>query len=138
VLDKEIILIGYSGHGLVAAEAAFSANINLKYYSEINKLPTNPYNLEYLGFEKEITFKGWSKNFSFILGIGNNVLREQIANLILSKNKEILNVIHSSSSVSEKIKIGKGNLIARNVSINPLVVIKDFCILNTGCIIEHE
>lgn len=138
MLDSEIILIGYSGHGFVSAEAAISSNMNLKYYSELNELKVNPYNLEYLGFEKDISFEGWNKDYSFILGIGDNKLREKIAKLIVSKKKRILNVIHNSSSVSKETKIGKGNLIARNVSINPLTIINDFCILNTGCIIEHE
>lgn len=130
--------MGYSGHGFVVAEAAISTNMNLKYYSEIEKLTINPFDLEYLGFEKETSFNGWLNDFSFILGIGNNALRQKISNLVVSKNKEILNVIHSSASISNEIKIGKGNFIARNVSINPLVVIEDTCILNTGCIIEHE
>ena len=135
--DKEVILVGYSGHGIVSAEAAISSNINLKYYSEVNELTINPYNLEYIGFENNNFFKGWNNDYSFILGIGDNNLRYKIAKLIISKNKRILNVFHKSASVSNKVKIGIGNLIARSVTINPLTVIYDFCILNTGCIIEH-
>lgn len=135
--NKEAILIGYSGHGFVSAEAAISSNINLKYYSELNELTINPYNLEYIGFENNISFKGWNNDYSFVLGIGDNKLRQKIAKLIISKDKKILNVFHKSASVSKKVKIGKGNLIARSVTVNPLTVINDFCILNTGCIIEH-
>jgi sugar O-acyltransferase (sialic acid O-acetyltransferase NeuD family) len=138
VLDKEIILVGYSGHGYVTAEAAMSSNMNLKYYSELNELIINPYNLEYLGFENDSSFEGWNDNYVFILGIGDNKLRQKIAKLITHKGKDILNVIHSSVSISHDVILGKGNLIARNVSINPLTVINNFCILNTGCIIEHE
>ena len=138
MLDKEIVLIGYSGHGLVVAESAISSNMNLKYYSEKNKITSNPYKLKYIGFENSQHFKGWEESFSYVLGIGNNKLRQEIANLINSKKKRILNVIHGSASISNEINIGKGNLIARNVSINPFVTINDFCILNTGCIIEHE
>lgn len=138
MLDKEIILIGYSGHGVVVAEAAKASNLNLKYYSELKKVDINPFNLKYIGFEKEVPFKGWEGDFEFILGIGDNKLREQISKFILFKNKKILNVIHHSASVSDGTIIGLGNFIARNVSINPLVEIKDFCIFNTSCVIEHE
>ncbi|WP_347174854.1 acetyltransferase [Polaribacter uvawellassae] len=138
MLDKGIILIGYSGHAYAVAEAALSSSMDLKYYSEVNETINNPYYLEFIGFEKEDYFKGWKEGFSFILGIGDNKLRQEVSNLILSKNKKILNVIHNSASISDKIEIGSGNLIARNAAINPLVVIKNFCILNTGCIIEHE
>ncbi|WP_299672229.1 acetyltransferase [uncultured Polaribacter sp.] len=136
--DKEIVLIGYSGHGYVVAEAADSCGLNLKHYSELNKLNNNPYKLEYLGFEKDAHFKGWHNRYSFILGLGNNELRTEAFKLIKRKGFEVINVQHTSASVSKNISIGSGNFIARNVSINPLAVIEDCCIINTGSIIEHE
>ena len=84
--DKEIILVGYSGHGYVVTEAAILCDMNLKYYSEINRLSNNPFKLDYLGFEKDLSFKGWDSKYSFILGLGNNKLRLEAFNLIKSKN----------------------------------------------------
>jgi len=138
VSDKELILIGYSGHGFVVAEAALLAAMDLRYYSEIKESNSNPFELKYIGFEGNDFFQGWDEQYEFILGIGDNRIREKIANLIVARNKIIHNVIHHSASISQKIVLGNGNFIARNVSINPLVTIGDFCILNTGCIIEHE
>ncbi|RZK11046.1 MAG: acetyltransferase [Flavobacterium sp.] len=136
--DKELILIGYSGHGFVVSEAALLADMDLRYYSEIKELKTNPFDLKYIGFEGDDFFQGWDEQYDFILGIGDNRIREKIANLITARNKVIYNVIHHSASISQKVVLGSGNFIARKVSINPLVTIGDFCILNTGCIIEHE
>lgn len=136
--DKEVILVGYSGHGYVVADAVKSSHINLKYYSESKELSKNPYQLEYIGFEKDLSFKGWNNKYSFVLGLGNNKLRLEAYNLIKSKDFEILNVIHHSASISKSTVFGFGNFIARNVSINPLVAIGDCCIINTGSIIEHE
>lgn len=138
MLDKEIVLVGYSGHGYVVAEAAKSCGISIKYYSDLNELYENPFRLEYLGFEKDLSFQGWNNKYTFILGLGDNKIRLETFNLIRSKDLEILNVIHHSASISKNISLGHGNFIARNVSINPLVVIKDCCIINTGSIIEHE
>ena len=138
MLDKKIILIGYSGHGSVVTEAALSSNMNVKYYAEKKKLSCNPFTLEYLGFERDLLFSGWDNKYSFILGIGDNRLRFKAFNLVKSKGCEVLNVMHKSSSVSKNAILGSGNFIARNASINPLVVIKDCCIVNTGSIIEHE
>lgn len=135
--DKKVI-VGYAGHGFVVAEAAISSKMNLQYYAEIREVATNPFKLTYIGFEGDDLFKGWNASYDFILGIGDNQLREKIATLILLKNKNILNVFHPSASISKSIQIGKGNFIARNVAINPLAEIEDFCILNTGSIIEHE
>ena len=138
MLDKDVVLVGYSGHSYVVAEAAILSNMNLKYYSEIDKAITNPFKLEYLGFEKELSFKGWDNKYSFILGLGSNKLRLEAFNLIKSKGLEIQNVIHESASISKNSSLGLGNFVARNASINPFAKIKDCCIINTGAIVEHE
>ena len=51
MLDKQAILIGYSGHSYVIAEVALENNIDLIGYSDKEKLLKNPLNLKYLGFE---------------------------------------------------------------------------------------
>jgi sugar O-acyltransferase (sialic acid O-acetyltransferase NeuD family) len=91
-----------------------------------------------LGFEGRDSFEGWNEDLDFILGIGDNAIRVKVAQLIKSKNKKICNVIHPTASIGQKVTIGEGNFIARNVSVNPLASISNYCILNTGCIVEHE
>ncbi len=138
MIEKNIIIAGYSGHGFVVAEAAQISNLPLKYYAEKNPLEINPFDLQYIGFENDLLFEGWNEEFDFILGIGDNTIRQKVANLIKVKNRNLLNVIHPAASLSKKISLGDGNFIARNVSINPLVSIGNYCILNTGSVIEHE
>ncbi|OYQ32101.1 N-acetylneuraminate synthase [Flavobacterium cyanobacteriorum] len=136
--DKEVILAGYSGHGFVVAETALAAAMNVKYYAEFNALPVNPFELAYLGFEGDALFSGWQMDCDYILGIGDNCIRYKVARLIEDKGKLLVNVIHPSASLAAKISLGKGNFIARNVAINPLALLGNYCIFNTGCIIEHE
>lgn len=136
--NREVVLVGYSGHGYVVAEAAIASNMNLRYYADKKQNPTNPFNLSYLGFEGDMHYKFWDREYDYILGIGDNILRTKTAEIILSNGNKILNLIYTSASISTKTQFGIGNFISRNVSINSLVKIGDFCILNTGCIIEHE
>ncbi len=136
--DNKVVLAGYSGHGFVVAEAAQQANLPLFYYSEYTKLNTNPFGLHYLGFEGNDSFEGWNEDLDFILGIGDNAIRVKVAQLIKNKNKKIRNVIHPTASIGQKVTIGEGNFIARNVSVNPLASMSNYCILNTRCIVEHE
>jgi len=138
VLDKEVVLIGYSGHGVVVAEAAKLSHLNIQGYTEIKKTTRNPFELEYLGFEMDQAFKGWNADKQYVLGIGDNRIRQKAGDFIISKKKEILNVIHPSASVSQQVVMGIGNFVARNAAINPLVTLGDFCIINTGAILEHE
>lgn len=136
--DNKIVIIGYSGHGLIVSEAAKTAGMNLQCYTENKKMPVNPFCLDYLGYEGDAVFSHWDKAYDFILGIGDNTIRAKVAGLILSKNKNILNVIDTSSSLSKYMKLGQGNFIAKNVVVNIFAEIGDYCILNTGCIVEHE
>jgi sugar O-acyltransferase (sialic acid O-acetyltransferase NeuD family) len=138
VSDKKIILVGYSGHGLVVADTAFKNNLNVIGYTEKSINEVNPFKLEYLGDESSSDFKGWDLDVAFILGIGDNILREKVYKNILSKGKKIISLINSTSSISIFAEIGDAVFINRNVSINAFAKIGNNAILNTGCIIEHE
>lgn len=136
--DKNsIAIIGYSGHSFVVLDAAKQLGMDVKYYCERNQVSFNPFEINYLGDEGHAFFD-WNEADEFILGIGDNKIRQKVANLILSKKKTILNVIHPSSVISNYATVGIGNFISANVTVNALASIGDHCILNTGCIVEHE
>lgn len=136
--DKKIILIGYSGHAFVVAETALDNGFEIIGYSDKEKSDSNPYNLPYLGFEKNDDFIGWKKEVSFVLGIGDNKLRQNIAHLIESKGKVVETIIHKTANISKSVVVGNGSFINKNVVVNALAVVGKNVILNTGCIIEHE
>lgn len=138
VSDKKIILVGYSGHGLVVADTALENNLNVIGYTEKSVKEENPFKLEYLGDESSPDFKGWDLDVAFILGIGDNILREKIYKHILKNGKKVISLISSSSSISTFAVIGGGVFINRNVTINAFAKIGSNVILNTGCIVEHE
>jgi acetyltransferase EpsM len=138
VSDKKIILVGYSGHGLVVADTALENNLNLIGYTEKSVNEVNPFKLEYLGDESSLDFKGWDLDVAFILGIGDNINREKIYKHILENGKKVISLINSTSFISSFASIGEGVFINRNVSINAFAKIGSNVILNTGCIIEHD
>lgn len=137
-MQDKITIIGYSGHGYVVLDSAIQAGLSIHYYCEKGKTEKNPFDLEYLGFEEDRDFKGWKGNYAFVLGIGDNELRHRIGTEILQRNKALLNVVDVSASLSQKARFGEGIYIGRQVSVNALAEVGNFCILNTGCIIEHE
>jgi sugar O-acyltransferase (sialic acid O-acetyltransferase NeuD family) len=137
-MNKKTILIGYSGHGYVMIDAALDLGLNIYGYADNSRQENNPYGLKYLGSENEEEFIGWKVSSSFIIGVGDNIIRHRIANLIERKGGELLTLIHNTASVSTNVVIGKGVFINRNVSVNSLARIGRNVILNTGCIVEHE
>lgn len=136
--NKEVSIFGYSGHSYVVLDALIEAGNTASYYSDKITNDLNPYNLEYLGYENDIDFKGWEMDLSFFICIGDNHIREKIAKHLLNKKKCIETIIHPNSNLSTNVKIGNGVFISKGVMINPLSIIGEFVILNSGCIIEHE
>ena len=138
MLDNKSVIIGYSGHSYVVADSYLSSGNSLHYYADVRKASKNPFKLEYLGFESEPNFKGWQMDLTFILAIGENNLREKVANLILSRSHILARVIDCNSIISKSADIGVGVFASKGVLVNAFSKIGDFAILNTGCIIEHE
>lgn len=138
MLDKKVILIGYSGHAYVVADIAIENQYEIIGYTEKSRVQNNYFNLNYAGYEKEADFFENKEGVGFIIGIGDNFIREKIYNLITSKNAEITTLISNTASISHSTRIASGTFINRNVTINALVKIGKNVILNTACIIEHE
>ncbi|QLC68025.1 acetyltransferase [Flavobacterium sp. LPB0248] len=133
-----MILVGYSGHAYVVADAILANGYCIVGYSDKQKASLDPYGLTYLGFEKEIDFVGWLKDIPFALGIGDNKLRQSVSNLIEEKGKVVQTIIDKTAVISKNVSIESGTFINKNVTVNALARIGKNVILNTGCIIEHE
>ena len=135
--DKKVIVVGYSGHAYTVIETAESQGLIVKYYTEKSELTKNPFSLHYLGNESNSNFDFSRTTSLFILGIGDNKIREKVATLILSKNGVLQSLISPEANVSKYSVIGKGVLIVRGANINAFAEIGDYSILNTGCSIDH-
>lgn len=138
MLDKKVILVGYSGHGLVVADVALENGLNLVGFTDIENKKNNPFNLEYLGSEKNVENNFFKEPYQFLLGVGDIHLRKKIVDFIYSKGGIFIKLIDSSASISKTATLGNGNFISKNVTINSFASIGENCILNTGAIVEHE
>ena len=136
-MSKQVI-IGYSGHSYVVLDAAQKAGLQVEAYTEKKEATDNPYRLEYIGFESDDDFEDWGKGYEFILGIGDNGIRERVAELISANEEKLCSVVHPSAKIGANVKFGNGTFVAAGVLINPFVKIGMAAIINTGAIIEHE
>jgi sugar O-acyltransferase (sialic acid O-acetyltransferase NeuD family) len=138
VLDNKTVIIGYGGHAYVVAESYIANGGNISFYADLKEASNNPFDLAYLGFESSPNFNGWDLSLNYILGIGDNNLREKVAKLVLSKSNILENVVDPHAIISKSANIGNGVFVSKGVYINAFSTIGNFTILNTGCIIEHE
>lgn len=134
----KIILLGYSGHGLVVVESALLLNICVVGYSDKEASIVNPFKLVYLGDERLNNYKYWQSDVSFILGVGDNQIRNQISKRVLNQGAKLATIIHPDASISQLSKIGRGVFVARNAAINPLCEIGDGVIINTSASVDHD
>ncbi len=132
-----ICLLGYSGHGLVVAEALKLLGYQDLNYAEPTEISRNPFQLNYVGFEANPEFP-WKEFDVFALGVGGNHLRQKIAQKVRMQGKPLITVIHPQAFVAEQVKIGDGAFIARGACINPLASIGEGTIINTSAVVEHE
>lgn len=132
------VIIGYSGHSYVVIEAAIASGLNIIGYTGKNPAQSNPYDLEYYGFEGASDFEGWENSYGFILGVGDNKVRTKVMELLIAKEEKIISVIHPASVISKSVKIGEGTFVSSGVQISAQANIGKAVIINTGAIVEHE
>lgn len=138
ILGKSITIIGYSGHSFEIIKTLIYNKFIIKGYLENEQKKYNPFSLDYLGNERDKNTSAIFKNEPFIIAIGSNSKRLELANYISKKGGYFVNAIHYSALITDIMSIGVGNFVSKNVCINFNSKIEDHTIINTGAIIEHD
>ena len=132
--NKNLLIIGYSGHSYGSIEVATNQGFSIIGYHDVLEKVTNPYNLNYLGHEDTI-----DSNYKVFIAIGNNILRRKIYEKLHLKDISLNTIlVHPGSTISKTSLIEEQTFISAGVIINPQVKIGVGCIINTGAIIEHD
>lgn len=76
-----------------------------------------------------------SQEYDFVIAIANNKIRKKIAE---SYELNYVNIVHPAAVISKFAKIGHGNIILPNVSIDPNVKIKNHVVINKNNSIGHD
>ena len=133
-----MILIGYGGHAFVAYSIAEAMGLPITGYCDAEEKSINPFQLPYLGKEKEKQNLERMRDLGFFISIGDNAIRFKVAEILAIENLHPLNLIHPSAVVSANLEEGYGIMIAPKVVINPLAKIGNGVICNTSSVVEHE
>lgn len=134
-MEKEVIIIGASGHGKVVADIVCCSGDRVKGFLDDNPKMGN----SFVGFPVLGTINDY-KIFSevgFVIAIGNAAIRERIANRMQEVNW--YTAIHPTAVISKiDTCIGEGSVVMANAVVNPGTTIGKHCIINTGAIVEHD
>lgn len=134
-MSKDVVIIGAGGHAKVIAEIVLKSRDNVIGFLDDNLDLQN----KIIYLDKKVIGTTSSiekyKNYYFIIGIGNNFIREKI-----DKNNKLklYTAIHPSAIIAQDVEIGEGTVIMPGVVINPGTKIGKNSIINTSVSIDHD
>ncbi len=135
---QKVALIGYSGHAFVVADTLLQCGYELIGYFEKKPTKSNPFNIPWLGFEKDSDFENKVHGINVFPAIGDNTIRAEILYLLAKYNLEIATVISPNANISKYASVDKGTIVCQGACINAFALVKRGVIINTGAIVEHE
>jgi len=74
----------------------------------------------------------------FIIAIGNNVVRQQIAERLLKAGAQFPILSHPTAYISPSAKVGEGTVVMANSVVNAESIIGSHVIINTASVVEHD
>ena len=136
-MNKELIIIGASGHGKVIADIALKMNR----YDKIYFLDDNEKVKECMGFAvvgKTKDVYNYLSDSDVFVAIGNSNIRKNIMEDLKSKGANIPTLIHPNAIIGTGVTIGLGTVVMPGAIINPDSIIGEGCIINTAASIDHD
>lgn len=135
---KPLIIVGAGAHGRVVLDAATESGLRVSGFIdtvanrgvEINGFPV-------LGDNTLLNDVECLEAHAFIVAIGDQQARRELSCRLLERGS-LATVVHPSAMVSSCAAVGVGTIIVAGAIVNPNAKIGRFCILNTGCTVDHD
>lgn len=125
-------LFGGSGHCKVIIDIIQKSNLDvIECVFDDDPIIDSINNIPVLKADKSDFFY----NKSLIISIGNNKIRQKLANKI-SANYQI--AIHPNSIIATNVSIEEGSVIMAGAILNSDVKVGKHCIINSGSVVEHD
>lgn len=132
----ELIIIGMGGHSKVVTDIAILNGYKILGYLDDNE-PVGTNRDLYLG--RVETLQRWARDgISFIIAIGNNLIRKSIAEKYKSLNLDYAKLIHPSAIIGSKVEILSGTVVMPGAIINAASKIGQHVIVNTVAVVDHD
>lgn len=131
----KIAIIGAGGHGKVVAEIAELNGYKTIHFfdNDLNKY----YLWEIVGSSSDI-YNALTNYDAVFVAIGSNNIRKEFIQKLLSLKAPVTSLIHPSATISSRVSVAQGSLIAANVAINSGTKVGIGSIINTGSNIDHD
>jgi sugar O-acyltransferase (sialic acid O-acetyltransferase NeuD family) len=135
---KEVVIIGYSGHGLVACDILQASGRKIVAYCDNNFKQNNIFELPYWGAENSPENIERLAYHDYFVAIGDNMIRRKIILHLMALIQAPTQAIHPTAIIASHTTIEAGVMLGARCIINPLAHIGVGTICNTASVIEHE
>lgn len=135
--SNEILIIGAGGHAKVVVDAIQVS----ERFTKIIIADDDPAKAEEKICDVSIVFpiqRFINSTNRFHIAIGSNLVRQQIANLLLDGGLQYFTIVHRNASVSPKSDLEEGIFIAAQSVVAPHSSICVGAIVNHGAIVDHD
>ncbi len=134
---KRLAVFGASGHGKVVADAAEHCGWVVSFYDDNRSIGDNVSNWSILGTFRDLLAQ-LEEYDGVIVGIGNNSIRFEKSEVLLSRGAPLVNVIHPEATISRYVQLNVGTVVMAGAVINVDTQLGLACIVNTGATIDHD
>ena len=128
-----LIIIGAGGHGRVIFDIALSLN-KYKTVSFLDDQKVGAKNV--LG--KVSDFSKFLFSHEFVVGIGDEKVREKITLTLKDSGAKIVSLVHEKAVIGSDVSIGNGTVVMAGAVINNGAKIGEGVIVNTCASIDHD
>lgn len=132
------ILVGAGGHARVILDILLKEKKKVLGFIDDNKVGTYE-DFPIVGTTADTeTILGENSSLKFIICVGDNQIRERIANTLNNYNVEYGNAIHPSAEIGSGVKLGFGTVVMANVVVNHSAHVGNHAIVNTAATVDHD
>lgn len=134
---ENLVIIGASGHGKVAAEIALLTGR----YKQIYFLDDSEQKEQCLGFAimgKTDQISEWLETADFFVAIGNAKVRQRFMEELQIQKASIATLVHPNAIIGKNVKLGKGTVVMAGAIVNVESSVGKGCIVNTGATVDHD
>jgi sugar O-acyltransferase (sialic acid O-acetyltransferase NeuD family) len=136
-MSKKVIILGAGGHGKVVGEIAF-----LNGFTEVSYLDDDYANIINYPFAIKGSLNEFDNIYNqydaWFVAIGDNFVRKNLILKFYHFSKNLINLIHPNSVISNLSNYENGICIMASATINPGCKIKCGSIINTSASIDHD
>ncbi len=136
--SKDLFIFGYSGHAYVVLDVSLSLGYNPLGYFNPDKEASDPYKLEFLGFEKDVDVRNIVGGAYVFPAVGSNTIRKKIMTDPKLASLNYLVLASPTAVISKFSQIAEGTFIAPSAIVQSKAQIGRGSIINTAAIVEHE